>query len=331
MKLCDFIQLMFHYIGYGKGKADFVLYLFSLFLRDPATEQESEDDEHDTFNPLSGLTQDAHRKIFNGKRGIKLSASQLHRIFSKTGFIDALACLSDDARMRLIEELSVQGFKTTDAQLDEYCADIFLKIIECGSDGKTEITPEMIPVRDDKGNILSFAPGMSAYIKDGKLYISGDAIDLPSSIEVPDTVQSDELPYIKAVFDAYSDTLNMSVELANIGSLSPRYQMDFTQQRKAYYSIESVERGLRDIYPDSDKQFQILEQDAYDGIYEVYVGDYKNGYERLRQVLIKITNTTLDKSTLSHIKNLIGNLEKKGLCHLLVNDGIVHSWVNIDE
>ena len=61
------------------------------------------------------------------------------------------------------------------------------------------------------------------------------------------------------------------------------------------------------------------------------MGDYENGCERLRQVLIKITSTTLDKSTLSHIKNLIGNLEKKGLCHLLVNDNVIHSWVNIDE
>ena len=31
------------------------------------------------------------------------------------------------------------------------------------------------------------------------------------------------------------------------------------------------------------------------------------------------------------IIGLIGNLEKKGVCHILVNDDVIKSWVNIDE
>ncbi len=125
--------------------------------------------------------------------------------------------------------------------------------------------------------------------------------------------------------------MDREIKPSEIESLTNRYKRDFDQQRKAYYSIESIVRGFRDVYDESDKQVQILKEEVYEGIYEVYMGDYENGCERLRQVLIKITSTTLDKSTLSHIKNLIGNLEKKGLCHLLVNDNVIHSWVNIDE
>ena len=54
---------------------------------------------------------------------------------------------------------------------------------------------------------------------------------------------------------------------------------------------------------------------------------YDNGYDRLIAVLEKITNTTVDLSTLNQIRNLIGNMEKKGICHILVNDGTIKSWV----
>lgn len=48
-------------------------------------------------------------------------------------------------------------------------------------------------------------------------------------------------------------------------------------------------------------------------------------------MLEKITSTTLDSSVLSQMQHLIGNLEKKGICHILVNDGVIESWVNVDE
>ena len=57
---------------------------------------------------------------------------------------------------------------------------------------------------------------------------------------------------------------------------------------------------------------------------------YDTGYDRLIAVLEKITNTRLDLSTLVQIRNLIGNMERKGICHILVNDGTIESWVRRD-
>ena len=57
---------------------------------------------------------------------------------------------------------------------------------------------------------------------------------------------------------------------------------------------------------------------------------YDSGYDRLIAVLEKITNTRLDLSTLVQIRNLIGNMERKGICHILVNDGTIESWVRKD-
>ena len=47
--------------------------------------------------------------------------------------------------------------------------------------------------------------------------------------------------------------------------------------------------------------------------------------------LKKITSTTLTKSALVNIIGLISNLEKKGICHMLVNDERIRSWVVIDD
>ena len=54
-------------------------------------------------------------------------------------------------------------------------------------------------------------------------------------------------------------------------------------------------------------------------------------WKRLQAVLDKITNTTLDTSSIDRIKSLMKNVHKKGICHILVNDGTINSWVDIDE
>lgn len=56
-----------------------------------------------------------------------------------------------------------------------------------------------------------------------------------------------------------------------------------------------------------------------------------DGYARLNAVLEKVTSTSLDRSILSQMRNLIGNLEKKGICHILVNDGTIESWVHVND
>lgn len=101
-------------------------------------------------------------------------------------------------------------------------------------------------------------------------------------------------------------------------------------QRKAYYAAESVRRSVRDVIDDGDHQFELLEDEAYAGIEETYWSDYKNGFERLNAVLGKITSVALNKSALLHITNLIGTLEKKGICHILVNNEKIDSWVHTD-
>ena len=54
MKFSTYLQFLHRYLGSDRTRADFVLYLTDLFLKEPSTEKEQEEDENDRYNPLSG-------------------------------------------------------------------------------------------------------------------------------------------------------------------------------------------------------------------------------------------------------------------------------------
>ena len=71
-----------------------------------------------------------------------------------------------------------------------------------------------------------------------------------------------------------------------------------------------------------------MKEDTVHGIKTTYYDDYDNGYRRILEVLKKISDVQLTKSKLMLIKNLIGNLERLGIVHILVNDKTMTSWVD---
>ena len=119
-----------------------------------------------------------------------------------------------------------------------------------------------------------------------------------------------------------------NVTVDDIPKLPKKYQKNFYEQRKAYLSAESIQRSISEVYEDGKNQFDILKDDAYNGVKITYYDDFDNGYRRLLEVLKKISDVQLTKSKLSLIKNLIGNLERLGIVHILVNDKTITSWVD---
>lgn len=145
----------------------------------------------------------------------------------------------------------------------------------------------------------------------------------------PDIFPPFEAGYISALCDAYAEALSRdSVSVDDIQNLPKKYQLNFYEQRKAYLSAESIQRSISEVYEDGENQFDILKEDAFHGIKTTYYDDYDNGYRRLLEVLKKISDVQLTKSKLMLIKNLIGNLERLGIVHILVNDKTMTSWVD---
>ena len=118
----------------------------------------------------------------------------------------------------------------------------------------------------------------------------------------------------------------------------PEYKNDYFRYRTDYYYMSAIQRAVAEIFEDAEEQIFYLKRDAYDGIIDTYSKTYENGRCRLIQVMEKITSTTLSKSDLMKIGQLIDNKAKKGLCHMLANKApssddtyIIKSWVNIYE
>ena len=133
--------------------------------------------------------------------------------------------------------------------------------------------------------------------------------------------------------DVYAEALKITDRVItedDLPSLPNWCREDFADQQECYFSAEGIQHSIRDIFDDGDDEFDLLKKDAWQGINMTYRKRYDTGYDRLIAVLEKITNTRLDLSTLVQIRNLIGNMERKGICHILVNDGTIESWVRRD-
>lgn len=334
MTFSEFAKLMHSYIGCDRQQQEYVQYLTSLIMREPLTSEEEDAENEDRYNPLSGKTKSLLGKIYSGEGKHKIAQKDARTIkgrFSKVKFIDEFMNLEDEAKENLIVELARFGVFATINDVDEVCAELFNQLILALADGKDFLETGVIPRVDSTGKRITEVPITSAYVMDGKLCIGGEFISLPVQLMLTEEIAPHEQPYINALFEAYADTLHReSVSKDDIDTLSPRHKVFFTNQRKAYYAAESIQRSVREVYGDGENQFRILKDDAFEGIQETYWGNHTDGLTRLNAVLEKITSTTLSKSTLAHIINLIGNLEKKGICHILVNDDTIKSWVNID-
>ena len=164
------------------------------------------------------------------------------------------------------------------------------------------------------------------------IYLGNEQIKLPVQLVPASDLSSQELPYINALCEVYAEKLQKEITPDMIDTLPTSFRRFYADQRKAYYSAESVHRSVREVFAEGESQFSALKDDAYEGISATFFDDrHQSGYARLQAVLEKITNTTLTKSSLMNIVGLISNLEKKGICHMLVNDDVIKSWVNIDE
>ena len=156
-------------------------------------------------------------------------------------------------------------------------------------------------------------------------------IPRPKAISVPDEPTDEELEYIAQLLAAYAEAMEINELSRSNLSLYPKYNNDLRQRRKEYYAAETVRRSTRDVFKENDSdQFDLLKEETYDGIFDVYSQDYQHGFERLLRVMTQVAAIQINKSSISKLPEWIGNKEKKGVCHILVNDGRI-KWVVRDD
>lgn len=335
MTFSEFAQILHDFIGVDRKQWEFPGYLLSLFMHEPRTDEDIQLDEQDKYYPYSTIKQkSAAAKVYAGDDNRNLPVKVARFVLGhqrKTALIDAIYDLDDDPKDQLCMKLTNLGIVCDYNTIADVAADVLCKILEArvrGEDGY--IPPTQGSIESQQGPLANETL-KEIHVKDGVLYLKGATIKLPVQLTASAKIEPHEHRYVNALCEAYADALERSAVCPDdIPTLPKKFSVSFSSQRKAYYAAESVRRSVRDVIDDGDHQFELLEDEAYVGIEETYWSDYKNGFERLNAVLGKITSVALNKSALLHITNLIGTLEKKGICHILVNNEKIDSWVHTD-
>ena len=311
------------------GRAgEFVKRLVRDSIRDPMSDEEEQADWVNEYNPLEkNISINMLDRILEGDKWIsKARAGRVCSLYDGIDLAEQVDNLFDGSKEHLQKFLSKKGFDVEMDELGSAVQDIFRQIYHGLAKGIHDVDINLT-IHDPKPSIKNLA-GDRIYCEKGKLYIDGDVIELP--IQLSDAQIYDfERGYISALCDAYAEVLSReNVTVDDIPTLPKKYQINFLEQRKAYLSAESIQRSISEVYEDGENQFDILKEDAFGGIKTTFYDDYDNGYRRLLEVLKKISDIQLTKSKLMLIKNLIGNLERLGIVHILVNDKTMISWVN---
>lgn len=307
----------------------FVRTLVGDSLRAPMTDEEENMACVGEFNPMEkNISLNMLDQIFEGRDKF-ISKARAGLICSRYEGIDLaeqIDNLFDADKEHLQKFLYKKGLVVEIEELGSAIQDIFDQLYHGLAKGIHDVDIKLT-IHDPKPSIKNLA-GDRIYCEDGKLYIDGDVVELP--IRLSDAQIYDfETGYISALCDAYAEVLSKdAVTVDDIPDLPKKYQKNFYDQRKAYLSAESIQRSISEVYEDGENQFDILKEDAFSGIQTTYFDDYDNGYRRLLEVLKKISDVQLTKSKLMLIKNLIGNLERLGIVHILVNDKTIASWVD---
>ena len=330
-----FLQIMRKYVGAeNKSIPSFCAYFFALFMKEPISSREVGLNDDDNYYPFNKDTEkSAAYKMYNGKRDIPESVLRaVHANLDKSRFLEAAADIPFDARKNLCTDLSQYRVDCTTDNVDETCAEIFCSIIKAELQKLPGAQIDLFEGRNEVGEAVPPVPIQPARFVDGAVYLpDGDVIKLSVALKPYKNINEATLPYIHALCEVYTERLAKEVTPKTTGELPEKLQRHLERQRQAYFDAKSIERSVRDAFVDGERQFDALKDDAYDGIEMVYFDEnHETGYDRLQEVLKKITSTELAKSNLINIKGFITNKTRKGVCHILVDDERIKSWVNTD-
>ncbi len=143
-------------------------------------------------------------------------------------------------------------------------------------------------------------------------------------LPIPEIKKDEELRYIKQLVKAYnSDSLDNIENVQDIAGT--KYDRHFNDTRKSFYKAEELRILTRDNLP--NEVFDNLKEDVYDGIINTYDDEHDNAFKKVKSVENEASKIVIDSNPL---KKVCRPVDKKGLCHHLVNDEKI-SWVEEDE
>ncbi len=146
----------------------------------------------------------------------------------------------------------------------------------------------------------------------------------PANVPVPKVATQDEQIYIDELCLAYGDAEGMDSFSVDDLSSFPDYSEDLEDRRIDFYAAETIRRGVLELKGSSlTGQFDVLKDETYNGVKDTARRTHPNGYERMLAVMEQAVIVPVTNYILSASPYWISGKIKKGVCHHLVNDGIL--------
>ena len=271
--------------------------------------------DNDELNKITMKTPNYCEKLLNESNAIDMpinDAKLLKGKITSKNFkpVFRAAGLTNESKQLLIDGFEKKGYKLKGVNLPQELTDIFAQLLQ----ERSEI--------NKKASITK-----AQFISDSQVKIGGKIINLPPALYVPELPQEKENEYVTALLSVFSQ--KTAKKIMSIDDLDefPIYQTEIQIHREYFYSAESVLHKVRKFFYDAENEFSTLKNEIFDSIRLDISRSYPDGYEKLQKTMDKVVVITLSKSYFSKSGNgIVGNGEKLGVVHMLVNDGKVR-WI----
>lgn len=271
----------------------------------------------------------------NGSRGLsKEEATKLYENFNYDSLETYFNDLISNVHLVDIRNTIVKyGFKLEsnldDSLIPEVCAKLMKKIIHDLSLGKKETLP---PLEYSNFKSLSKAVINASEFKNGTLYINGEKIPVSKKLAQMNIEVDSNLVFIKKLFEVYSEALGKKVSNQK-DLLGTEYEKHLSEHTKFYFEARYKENATRELFEEGESEFNSIKNEIEAGIFDaLYYVKYENGINRITELMNTIaTNLQLNSSLLLNIRGFINVPTRKGILHILIEDGKIKSWVNPHE
>lgn len=298
MTFSEFAKLLYPYCGNGENPSNFLVALFS---------NATKNDAHAVFDKKPEYL----KRIYEGQKAVTQEDASYILTNLEKGKLDTYLfdLLSDDALTELCRLLQPHVGAATNDDITAKIATLFVFILE--------------KIASDISLVSSTAPPIEIRL-DG-LYLNGEKVKLPDKLVPPDTPEDHEAVYIAELLLAYAEAEGADISR---DAIPHKYLSNYNQQRQNYFNALAVRRRVRDVFPSEVDEFDALKTETYDGIIDVHSGEFEHGFARLCAVLSQASIITIQQSLLGTQLKWVSNSVKKGVCHILVDEGKIRWVVN---
>ena len=154
----------------------------------------------------------------------------------------------------------------------------------------------------------------------------GGGLPRREKCKIPDEIQKYELQYIDQLIKAYNtdNATNSFKSLEDFNKLEP-YGGHFNRARESFHTAEQLRNFSRDTL--GEEIFEDFQNEIYHGVIDISENNEKNKFHNVKKVEQEAMKITIESNPL---KSRCGVIDKKGICHQLVNESKI-KWVQDNE